>query len=766
MLEKSPLENAFALIIGISNYRDPNIRKLNYTRADAEGINKILSDPKKVGLNPEKIKILLDENATLFNIKNAITDWLYKNADKDSYVLIYFAGHGGLEEDKLGTEADNWAKYLLPFDTVKDNLYASALSNREFHDLLRSIKSRKLVIFMDSCYSGGVSGGKARDVDVKITDDPYKKLAEGEGRLVIAASQPNQQSFENDGLGHGVFTYHLIEALSGAADFDQDGVVTAMEVYQYLSENVPKTVKRLEGREQVPLVRAELKTDFVVAVNNERICEIDCEKIKKDKLDRLWEFYNKKELSPEQYELACKVVESICEDLSEDELKVLKLVNDLLDNKIKNISRFRSDLDRFIGKETQTGIIKSEAGKVTEYKRKKQEEIDAEQENKKRLQLKTERLQKEEEDRKAKEDEDRKKREVERRLRKQKKEEELAKREKEEQLLLRQKEEEGRNKREREEREMKTQEEVIIKEKEQQAMPKDVYIPSLRKQPEERQQIDREGGEKISEEGEKPSNNKFFAIVLVLGLLVLGYWAFPQASDQKTINNSIGMDLVLMPAGKFDMGTPSDEGDTYYHIDGPVHRVKILNAFYMGKYEVTQKQWRDVMVNDPSSFKGDNLPVENVSWNDVQDFIKKLNEKEGTNKYRLPTEAEWEYAARAGTMTQYSFGDDESKLGEYAWYTANSGSTTHAVGEKKPNPWGLYDMYGNIWEWVQDSWHDYYIGAPTDGSAWVNGSDSSRVIRGGSWDDRVYTCLSATREGWDDPGTRQDNLGFRLVRDL
>jgi formylglycine-generating enzyme required for sulfatase activity len=120
----------------------------------------------------------------------------------------------------------------------------------------------------------------------------------------------------------------------------------------------------------------------------------------------------------------------------------------------------------------------------------------------------------------------------------------------------------------------------------------------------------------------------------------------------------------------------------------------------------------------PSVFKGDNLPVVSVSWDDVQQFIKKLNEKEGTNKYRLPSEAEWEYAAHAGTTTRYSFGDDESMLVDYAWYDANSGNKTHEVGQKKPNPWGLYDIYGNVWEWVQDKYHDSYNGAPIDGSAW------------------------------------------------
>jgi formylglycine-generating enzyme required for sulfatase activity len=146
------------------------------------------------------------------------------------------------------------------------------------------------------------------------------------------------------------------------------------------------------------------------------------------------------------------------------------------------------------------------------------------------------------------------------------------------------------------------------------------------------------------------------------------------------------------------------------------------------------------MDSNPSHFKGDHQPVGNVSWNDAQEFIKKLNDKEGNNKYRLPSEAEWEYAVRAGTTTRYSFGDDVSKLGDYAWCDSNSGGTTHETGQKEPNPWGLYDIHGNVWEWVQDWWHDNYNGAPTDGR-------------------------SASRAGIV-AGYRSNNLGFRLLRIL
>ena len=243
--------------------------------------------------------------------------------------------------------------------------------------------------------------------------------------------------------------------------------------------------------------------------------------------------------------------------------------------------------------------------------------------------------------------------------------------------------------------------------------------------------------------------------------------AFPFPSEPAiatTCTNSIGMEFVRIPAGEFEMGSPSDEEGRRDWWEGPVHHVNIEKAFYMGRYEVTQKQWRAIMGDNPSYFVGDDLPVEQVSWDDVQEFIKKLNEKEGTNKYRLPSEAEWEYACRAGTTTRYSFGDDESKLGDYAWYYKNSSGKTHPVGQKEPNLWGLYDMHGNVWEWVQDKWHSDYNGAPADGSAWERGDGADRVIRGGGWYCIAGCCRSANR-GDIDRGDRSSGLGFRILKE-
>ncbi|GIW90010.1 MAG: hypothetical protein KatS3mg109_0442 [Pirellulaceae bacterium] len=229
--------------------------------------------------------------------------------------------------------------------------------------------------------------------------------------------------------------------------------------------------------------------------------------------------------------------------------------------------------------------------------------------------------------------------------------------------------------------------------------------------------------------------------------------------------NSIGMKLVLIPAGEFMMGSPEWDTDAYPD-EKPQHRVRIYRPFYLAVTEVTQEQYQQVMGTNPSYFQGaPKRPVENVSWNDAVEFCRRLSQKEG-KEYRLPTEAEWEYACRAGSTTRWSFGNDASELGEYAWYGGNSGGTTHPVGQKKPNAWGLYDMHGNVWEWCAD-WYDevYYRTSPLDDP---KGPDSGRfrVLRGGSW---VYhrpgTFRCAFRYNGR-PDLRYDAGGFRVARTL
>lgn len=233
------------------------------------------------------------------------------------------------------------------------------------------------------------------------------------------------------------------------------------------------------------------------------------------------------------------------------------------------------------------------------------------------------------------------------------------------------------------------------------------------------------------------------------------------------ISPSTGIEFVLVPAGEFEMGSPTEDADQFPS-ECPTHNVTIRLPFYMGRSPVTQRQWKTIMGKmgkNPSHFKGETHPVEMVSWNEARKFVKKLNEKEHTDKYRLPSEAEWEYACRAGTQTSYCFGDDWSKLDEYAWNSENSDRQTHAVGQKKPNPWDLYDMHGNVWEWVQDSWHENYKGSPSDGSAWEDRNTSYKVSRGGSWYCTAILCRSASRFKRDSEN-RISNLGFRLLMEL
>jgi formylglycine-generating enzyme required for sulfatase activity len=231
-------------------------------------------------------------------------------------------------------------------------------------------------------------------------------------------------------------------------------------------------------------------------------------------------------------------------------------------------------------------------------------------------------------------------------------------------------------------------------------------------------------------------------------------------------------EMVVIPAGSFLMGSPPDsEPDPFSNTkpvkisednEKPQHRVNV-RSFALGKYEVTQEQWYAVMGSNPSENKGRNLPVETVSWDDAQDFVRKLSKKTG-KKYRLPSEAEWEYAARGGSTTTFFWGNISSEFQAYSWVIPVV-NTTMAVGLKKPNQFGLYDVIGNVWEWTQDCWNENYKGAPTDGSAWEKLSCPQRVLRGGGWIEGSKGLRSVIRFR-NTVASRSYNSGFRVARDL
>ena len=236
---------------------------------------------------------------------------------------------------------------------------------------------------------------------------------------------------------------------------------------------------------------------------------------------------------------------------------------------------------------------------------------------------------------------------------------------------------------------------------------------------------------------------------------VTSQWIINELSENPIFN--FDFEMVYVAGGTFQMGSNDSEADGD---ETPVHTVT-LNDFYIGKYEVTQKEWRDIMGNNPSYFTGDNLPVENVSWNDIQEFLIKLNEETGQN-FRLPTEAEWEYAARGGNESENYKYSGSNNIDEVAWYYNNSNLQTHNVGTKTPNELGIYDMSGNVWEWCSD-WYDsnYYSNSPTENPAGTT-SGSIRVLRGGSWYDHAKYCRPANRF-YITPDSGGSSVGFRLV---
>lgn len=231
-----------------------------------------------------------------------------------------------------------------------------------------------------------------------------------------------------------------------------------------------------------------------------------------------------------------------------------------------------------------------------------------------------------------------------------------------------------------------------------------------------------------------------------------------EANERRAIINSLVNNMVYVSGGTFTMGATSEQGSDADIDEKPTHRVT-LSSYYIGKYEVTQAEWRAVMGSNPSNFKGDNLPVENVSWNDCQTFISKLNSLTDKN-FRLPTEAEWEFAARGGNNSRGYKYSGSNNIGYVAWYDGNSGSKTHPVGLKSPNELGLYDMTGNVWEWCQDWYGNYSSSSQTNPTGSVSGS--CRVFRGGSWSRHARFCRVSYRNN-DTPGISYDNLGLRLA---
>jgi formylglycine-generating enzyme required for sulfatase activity len=230
------------------------------------------------------------------------------------------------------------------------------------------------------------------------------------------------------------------------------------------------------------------------------------------------------------------------------------------------------------------------------------------------------------------------------------------------------------------------------------------------------------------------------------------------SSKEENTQQAVDIRMISVPGGTFTMGCTGEQVGDCYGWEKPAHQVTV-SSFSIGKYEVTQAQWVAVMGSNPSKFQGDNLPVETVSWVDVQEFIRKLNAKTGKN-YRLPTEAEWEYAARGGAQSMGYKYSGSNTVDDVAWYDDNSGSSTHTVGTKQPNELGIYDMSGNVYEWCSDWYGDYSSSSQTNPTGASSGS--ARVGRGGGWDFFAQYVRVPFRLN-NAPDFRRSNIGFRLA---
>jgi len=313
--------NYYAVVIGIGKYKDDRIPKLKYTTVDAEEIYKILTDPQYGNFPENQVKLLIDEHATYYNIKSAIGTWLKRNTRKNDTVIIFFAGHGAPEDEKT---------YWVTYNANIDDLYGTALSNDEIADMLDRVEAKKMVAFLDSCYSAATVNRTDKKRSIMIKKDPFLKF-KGKGRVIITSSDGKEQSVEIDKFGHGVFTYFLLKALKGDADKNSDGYIELDEVWDYVKYRVTDTARKY-GSTQTPILDGSYSAGIVLSKHPERLKKLylEAEREKKEKeleskITRLTELYSKGEITSNQFDKAVKILKSE---------KKNKLLDDFLADKI------------------------------------------------------------------------------------------------------------------------------------------------------------------------------------------------------------------------------------------------------------------------------------------------------------------------------------------------------------------------------------------------------------------------------------------------
>lgn len=785
-----------ALIIGIDRYANLSAsQQLKFAVKDAKGVEKVLRDSYKF----DEITTLFNEQATRDNILEALLK--YRAMSPDAGVFVYYAGHGITLSGAMGG-AD--LGYLVPFDGSLDPSQAHrniSMQNIK-SDVCPMITAKHVYFVFDACFAGLMLDTRAAQSDPRRDMAYLQALTREPVRQILTAGDKGQTVLDGGYKGHSVFTGLFIEALEGAQDY-----VTARELGQDLKKKVygdaaarghvqrpvdgeiygtgdfvfvPDSEKAArDSKAQVDGLSAELarlermKEEAARANDDAKVREMERQRLLKEAE------LKQAELRKKEQEDAAKRQELAAIDFSRSKELQEKQARDQ-EERLKYLKEQAERIRKEMGDDA-TGGATIEAA-VAELKRIKAQKDKIEADFATELTRQTTELTRFYNDKLAKvldippQD---------------------TRFETDSDYAARKGQADAQAAQIRAERDAKLAEirRAIGGTRDAQVKPLEAQMKAIQ---EKRFVV---SGSQLSFRftdykpqgqimlGETTSGNqstKFFCSMPKAK--ARDYFSHPELlvaelHQRPTVNgpfvekavfkgpeqgdtyaatcvstNSVGMDFVYIQPGNFTMGSENGQSD-----ERPPHDVTLSRGFLMQTTEVTQAQWKAVMGNNPSNFSGcDDCPVETVSWDDCQEFIKRLNGMEGTLAYRLPTEAEWEYACRAGSTTNYYFGDSEASLGDYAWYDGNSGSRTHQVAQKQPNAWGLYDMAGNVWEWCSD-WYNsnYYAKSPNVDPVGL-GLGASRVNRGGSWYDDAWNCRSADRGG-DLPRLRFIHLGFRVV---
>lgn len=709
----------YALLVGISTYLD-GLKPLPSAVRDVDALREVLIDPEIGGFAESDVEALKDVDETA--IRKAISR-LFANRDSNDLLLFYFSGHGV-------TDSVN-DFYLTGTSTDQNDLLSSAVPSDYIHKAMNQLGgSRRKVIILDCCHSGAFAKGmQAKDPGIV---NVLPKLG-GEGRAILTASDSRKYAFEQEDFELSLYTHFLVEGLkTGAADRDGDGHISAEELHEYVRDKVisannlmsPKIYPVLEGY-QIILAKAAQDDRLKFRKYTEEVI-----KRRKGKI-----FHSTRGLlntARDKY----KISESDAKEIEQELLLPYQIYDkrlEIYEQTLRNMVLEEFPLSEVTLEELEELAI----GLTDEDLQLIENQIISPKQAEYEQQLQI--------------------------TQRQKKIERL----KQQHLFT-----SGISAAEA----LKYQQPILASEIfGQQLQSKPSASPELTFEFVKLQVVKKRGflgiGSETRIELEKKQGKVFYI--------------------REDVGNGISLDLVRIPAGKFTMGMPPAERqialdnalkhgydrkniEAWLDFSTPQREVKVPE-FWTGKYTVTNAQWFAVMGTKPAEkydvkFQGEKQPVVAVSWEDCMEFCKKLSNKLGKN-IRLPSEAEWEYACRANTTTPFYFGatittDLVNYDGNYPYGDALKGEyrqKTVDVDSFSPNPWGLYQMHGNVWEWCSDRWHGNYKNAPQDGSSWETGTVGNlRVVRGGSWLNDALYCRSAYRSRGD-AGGRYNYLGLRLV---